>query len=130
MSTRTIVPPTADDVRHWAIERNMAVSLKGRLPQDVVDAFNKRRTNKYITEQRILVRTVTLTGKVADKAGRNRSRTETVEVPAVRAWAKDNGWPELGYNGRLPRAAFEAYANRDAAPVKTKARKAAKAKAA
>lgn len=32
-----------------------------------------------------------------------------VDSRAVRAWARNNGWPNLGHRGRLPQAAIDAY---------------------
>ena len=114
MAARVITPPTADDVRDWARNKGIEVKEKGRLSADLVARYNKGRKNVYVTEQRITVRVVTLASKVADKAGRNRSRAETVKVREVRSWAKRNGF-DLGDRGRLPRAAFDAFAMRNAA---------------
>jgi hypothetical protein len=107
--------PTADTLREWARGRGIEVREHGRLSESLVEAYNKTHKIKYETEKRIPVRIVTMKVKVADKAGRNRSKVETVPVRRVREWALSNGFPELGDRGRLPRAAFDAYAMRNAA---------------
>jgi hypothetical protein len=39
-----------------------------------------------------------------------------IQAAAVRAWAKANGWPNLGRQGRLPQAAIDAYLHRPPDP--------------
>lgn len=50
MSTATATPTevTATDVRYWAKARGIAVGSRGRIPADVIEAFNKaHRTKEY-----------------------------------------------------------------------------------
>lgn len=48
--------------------------------------------------------------------GRQRPRATVVpaavrrrDTPKIRAWARDNGWPDLGNRGRVPKEAVDAY---------------------
>lgn len=38
-----------------------------------------------------------------------RTAADKVEAAEARAWAQENGWPELGPSGRIPRAARQAW---------------------
>jgi Lsr2 len=40
------------------------------------------------------------------KAGSRQPRTD---LPAIRAWARVNGWPDIAARGRVPAAAVAAY---------------------
>lgn len=40
------------------------------------------------------------------------SRAGTTDLKEIRAWARKNGWPDLGDRGRIPEAVREAWDNR------------------
>ena len=47
------------------------------------------------------------------KRKRSQASTALTEALELRAWARGHGWPGLGSQGRVPRAAREAYAARN-----------------
>jgi hypothetical protein len=44
--SRKAANPELDAIRHWASQNNLRVSDKGRIPRDVVDAYNAAQTSK------------------------------------------------------------------------------------
>src|SRR5690349_10243510 len=108
MSTRIV--PTADMVRSWAQKKGLTVADAGRLPFDVVEAYNKAHKVKYESALRQPARLVKLTGTKTDKAGRPRSKTVTATFPEIRAWAVEAGY-NLGERGRIPADVLSAYAD-------------------
>ena len=117
MAARNTPAPSADDVRAWGKTHGFEVKDRGRLGDDLVEAFNKKRKNKYVSTSKQPTRVVKLAGKRADKTGRNRSVQIVTTVPEVRAWAQDQNL-EVGKRGRIPQSVFDAFAMREAV-VKT-----------
>lgn len=54
--------------------------------------------------------------KAEEPKGDDDTVPETATGPYIRAWGKENGWPDLPDRGRLPRALVEAYHARTPAP--------------
>lgn len=48
--------------------------------------------------------------KVAGTRPRSRQRPAEPDNAAIRAWARANGWPDLGDRGRIPGEVRDAYA--------------------
>lgn len=105
---------TATMVREWAANRTIngkvGVAARGSLPFDVIEAYNKVHKAQYV---RAIVQpstsVLTITGRKVDKRGRKNRATYKVDVPTLRAWARENGF-EVGARGRIPVAVQEAFA--------------------
>lgn len=116
--------PTADAVREVARKRGIKVSPRGRLSMQAIEAYNKGRKpeNQYTPTWDQPLPLLTIKGRKTDKAGRTVSATYRITAPELRAWARDNGFPELPERGRLPQAVMDAYGTRE---LSKKARKTA-----
>ena len=54
---------------------------------------------------------IAVAAKVGRKRGRPAKRASSSQSAEIRAWARENGWPDLGDRGRIPadaKAAFDA----------------------
>ena len=52
---------------------------------------------------------IAVAAKVGRKRGRSARRASSTRTSEVRAWARENGWPNLGDRGRIPSDAQAAY---------------------
>jgi hypothetical protein len=116
MATLNTVAPTADDVRSWAKSRGIDVAEHGRLPFDVVSAFNKGRKVGYESTMKQPAKLLRVEGKKAGKNGRNVRAVYHVTVADLRQWAIDNGLTVTD-RGRIPAEVIAAYGTREAAPL-------------
>lgn len=131
--SRTITPPTADDVRAWGRNKGFTVADRGRLSHELIVAFNKGRKNTFVQTHAPVPQPITVVvGSTQTKGGRTKPVTETVTAAPIRAWARERGI-DLGNRGRIPASVVEAFAaslaKQAEAEAKQAARKAARAAA-
>jgi hypothetical protein len=115
-TAKSVRPVNADEVRAWCIRKGVSVSPHGRLNQSAVDRFNaahRLARKMYVPAAPRATRVLTLDGRKADRAGRNRRITVTATPAQVRKWAFAAGFP-VGTRGRLSPEVMDAYANREA----------------
>lgn len=113
--TRKVTVVTATEVRAWAegrkINGKVGVAARGSLPAEVIDAYNKahkaKRYERTIVQPSASV--LTIEGRKTDARGRKNRTTYKVDVPTIRAWARENG-VEVGERGRIPASVKAAYA--------------------
>ena len=100
----------AADVRAWAILNGYADRVKmtrGRLPIDVIAAFNKgRKGSERFTGT--AGRAVKVGTARALESGKRMPYSRTVLVSDVRAWAVENGYADMT-RGRMTTDTYGAY---------------------
>lgn len=124
--SRTITPPTADDVRAWGRNKGFTVADKGRLSHELIAAFNKGRKNTFTQTHAPIPKPITVVvGSTQTKSGRSKPVTETVTAAPIRTWAREQGI-ELGQRGRIPASVVEAFAAHLAKQAEAEAKKVAR----
>jgi hypothetical protein len=98
------VSASPKQVRAWAeAEGLIGKGQRGRLGAPVIKAYNAKHGVKH-TEKAFAA-----TLKVTAKPEKGRSVTRTVEVKAVREWAKENGLISDKHRGPLAKSVLSAY---------------------
>lgn len=103
---------TAQDVRDWAADKTInglvGVAVRGRLPFEVIEAYNKCHRVHYSPLAQQPLPVLTIKGKRDAKGRINASAAYKVTNPDVRQWAIAQGFT-VGVRGRLPKAVLDAY---------------------
>lgn len=108
MAVKTVKILT-DDIDGTEADETVAFSLDGKDYEMELSADNAAALRNVLAPYVEKARRVTQSARTSAKPASRGKSESGLDIPAVRAWARSNGWPNLSDRGRIPREIQEAY---------------------